>query len=169
MSDSVKARLAALAAEGRCDTVEGRPFLSLCVLESEMRYGLALRDDELVWARAQDGPSGEQVLIFSSVANAVRFVELVEQDRDALEATIAKAARAVGIDASEAVATLPVVAVATGLLDGRTPLFCRQTLRWVRPSELRELRAVIVGVAQDRSLPGDVRSLADRMTVPETD
>ncbi len=166
MSDSVEAQLAALAEQGRCETVEGRPFLPLCVLESDMRYGVALRDDELTWARAGEGPSGEQVLIFASRQSAVRFVELVEQDRDELESQIATAARAVGVDAADAIATLPVVDIVGGLLDGRTPLFCRQALRWLRPTELRELRDAIHAAAQDRTLPTDVRSLAERLTVP---
>ena len=166
MSDTLKARLAALIEEGSCDEVEGRPFLSLCTLESEMRYGLCLRDDELIWARAQEGPSGE-VLIFASGADAVRFVELVEHDRDLLEERIASAARERGLDPEAAVATLPVVTVVGGLLEGRTPLFCRQALRWLRPTELRPLRAAIAGVAEDRAMPRDVRSLAERLIVPD--
>lgn len=168
MSETLRQRLAALADEGRCETVEGRPFLPLCVLESEMRYGIALRDDELVWARAQDGRSGEQVLIFVTADDAVRFVELVEQDRDALEERIAGAARDAGLAAHDVIASLPVELVVRGLLDGRTPLFCRQALRWLRPTELRTLRSSIAGVADDRTLPRDLRSLAERLTVPET-
>jgi len=166
MTEGLRAGFEALTADGRCEVVEGRAFVPLLTLESEMRYGLALRDEELVWARAQDGAPGKAVLIFVEPGAEVRFVELVEHERDELESRVAAASEALGLDGAAAVASLPVLTIVGGLLNGRAALFCRQALRWLRPTELRPLRDAIAGVAEDRSLPQDVRSLAERLTVP---
>ena len=142
------------------EKVEGRPFLSLLVLDSKMRYGLAEQDGKMSWARVFDG-----VLLLFEPKVAMRFVELCEQDRDELEDRIAAAADKLGLDGREVADSLPAVELVAALLAGRVPMICRTALSWVLPTELRALRDAVSPLATDRSLPQDVRDRAARMTV----
>jgi hypothetical protein len=166
MSDVLRERFDELTGEGMVENVEGRPFLALLVLESEMRYGLALRDDTLVWARVHRDRGGQEVLVFAGEGTAERFVELFEHDRRQLEDRLEAAASELGLDGEAAVLSLPVSDLVTGVLAGRRALFCRWALRWILPTELRQLRDAIAPLAGDRALPHDVRDLATRLTVP---
>lgn len=166
MSDQLRERFDALLGEGALDSVEGRPFLPLLVLDSEMRYGLALRDEELCWARVHADRAGQAVLVFAESGTEERFVELFEHDRREIEDRLAACAADRGLDGDAAVLSLPVAEIVGGVLAARTPLLCRRALTWLLPSELRGLREKIAPLAEDGSLPQDLRGLAARLTVP---
>jgi hypothetical protein len=160
MTSSIEQFGALKAQDGALDSVEGRPFLTLVTMESGMQFGLVERDGALCWARAASG-----VLVFFEPGTERRFLEWFEEDREAFEDAIAEAASTRGFDGRAVADSVPAMALVEGILALRTPLVCRLALRWVLPTELRPLRSAIAGVAADRTLPQDVRDLAERMTV----
>jgi hypothetical protein len=60
----------------------------------------------------------------------------------------------------------PVADLVRAVLDKRISYLTRLALAWLRPTELRELRAEILAVSKDSFMPSPVRDLAGRLVVP---
>ncbi len=150
---------------GEAEQLRGHAFVALCTLESGARYGLCARLREelgpLSWARVHDG---ELTLLLPGTER--HFVELLENGRDALDEAIAQGARALALDADEAIASLPAPELVGAILETRSPHYCRLGLGFLRPTELRGLRDAIAALAADGAMPQHVRELAQRLVVP---
>jgi hypothetical protein len=159
MESTSSARIAEIFARG-----EGSgepPFLPLVTLDSEARYGL---DAELRWVLvAAEGTA--PVVIRKD--NVHLLHEALEWKRDRFDDAVTEAARAFALPEDEIVYSFPVIDLVRAILDKRVSYLTRLALSWLRPTELRELRAEIVSVSKDSFMPAPVRGLAERLTVPE--
>jgi hypothetical protein len=95
------------------------------------------------------------------------FAEVVEQPRDAFEEALAAGARAAELPPDEVVLSFPTLEVTRAVLAKNYAYLTRLALAFIRPSELREMRAAIVAVVEAKETPGPIRDLARRLTVPE--
>jgi hypothetical protein len=57
--------------------------------------------------------------------------------------------------------------VIRAVLEKEHPYLTRLALEWIRPTELRALRAELVAVTKAASMPLPVKDLAERLIVPE--
>lgn len=150
---------------GEAEQIDGHAFVGLCTLESGARFGLCARLREelgpLTWARIHEG-----ALTLLMPGNEKHFVELIENGRDALDDAIAAGAQAQRLDPDEAILSLPAPLLVRAILLTRSPHYCRLGLRFLRPTELRELRDAVAALATDGAMPQHVRDLAQRLVVP---
>jgi hypothetical protein len=172
LGDGIRERLEALVEEGKNDTVEGRPFAALAVLESGARCGLYLHDEGVGWAMAQ----GEILAPFQEPKGARAFVEVLEQPRGEFDDAIDRGAIELGFAGDPISFAFPAIDLVRTVLGGRatgavepaprrSAFLCRRALGWLLPSELRDLRVEIAAVADDTSLPTELRDLARRLVV----
>ncbi len=156
LSEAVREALDA----GRGEVLGGRAVLPLVTLESGGRVAI---DAELGWSllmpdgSVRPATAGEEHVLY----------EAVEQKRAEFEGAIEDAARAVGLDPDAVVLAFPSTGVVRAVLARRVPFLVSLALRWLLPSELRELRPDILRVAQGSDLPRPVRELAEHLVVPE--
>ena len=137
------------------------PFLPLVTLDSEARYGL---DAELRWILA--GPEGAEPLVITK-SNVHLLHEALEWKRSRFDDAVAEAARAHGLPEDEVVDSFPVFDLVRALFERRVVFLTRIALAFLRPSELREVRAEILVVSKDPLMPAPIRDLATRLVVPE--
>jgi hypothetical protein len=156
LADAVREALDA----GRGELVEGKRALPLVTLESGARVALV---EGGAWALL----SPEGALRVVGEGDAYVLHEVVEQKRADFDAALEGAARAAGLDADAVVLAFPSTAVVRVLLDRRVPYLVHLALRWLVPTELREVREEIVRVSKGSDLPLPVRELAQHLVVPE--
>ena len=137
-----------------------QPFVSLLTLDSGAQYGLTRSGEELVWAVKSDA----ELTAFSS-STAKRFVELIEHNRRDLDDRIEAAAADKGLPPIETALSLPVFELARILLRGPSHHFLFATMRWLQPTDLRELRDELKKIAENEELPQPMRDLAQRLVV----
>ncbi len=160
MDESLREQVAALLEEGKAESVGEESFLPIATLESGMRLGL---DAEGRWVAHPAG--GERLQVFESGAEKV-FHEAVEMPRADFEALLERGVTELGLP--ETVAwSFPAVELVSAMLEMRSPHMVRLALQWPLPSELRELRPLIVEAAESGIMPNAVRDLARRLVVPE--
>lgn len=145
---------------GRGATFDGRAAIPLVTLESGAVVALGA---DLGWLVAL--PDGRVLGATGGEEHVLH--EVLEQKRDAFEAAMEQGARAAGLDADAVVLAFPATAVVRAVLARRVPFLVHLALRWLLPSELRELRADILRVATGSDLPRPVRELAEHLVVPE--
>ncbi|MEZ4440341.1 MAG: hypothetical protein R3B72_14685 [Polyangiaceae bacterium] len=160
MAGILDTALAAALESGASETVDGRPFLTLLDFGTGRRYGLSLVDGEARWARALDG-----VVVLFGPGTERRFLEVLEHDRRGVDDRLEAAAAAAGLPGEETLFSFPVDALVAALLDERNPSDCRLALSWLLPTDLRGLREHIAPLADDSSLPLDLRDFAAHLTV----
>jgi|HubBroStandDraft_2_1064218.scaffolds.fasta_scaffold377077_2 hypothetical protein len=135
-------------------------FLPLVTLDSEARYGL---DAEARWIIVPaEGP-----VVRYEPATAHLFHEALEWKRDRFDDAIEESARAGGLPPIDVVFSFPAVDVVRAVLAKEHAYLTRIALQWIRPTELRELRAAIKAVALAPNMPLPVKDLAERLIVPE--
>lgn len=161
LDERIRSRLEALAETGATEAVEGRAFVSLAALDSGARCGLYLHDEGAGWAMEKGGILAP----FGSEKGTRAFVEVIEGPRAEFEAALDRAARDLGFEGDPLSFAFPAVELVRAVLAARTGFLCRLALLWLLPTELRELRDDIVGVAEDTSLPTELRDLARRLVV----
>jgi hypothetical protein len=158
MQSILAERIAEIFARGEG---EGDPrFLPLVTLDSDARYGI---DAELRWVLA--APDAAPLVIVKS--NIHLFHEALEWKRDRFDDAVTATARAHGLPEDDLIDSFPIFDLVRAILDKHTSYLTRLALAWLRPSELRELRAEIVLVTKDKFMPAPVRGLAERLVVPE--
>jgi hypothetical protein len=136
-------------------------FLPLVTLDSGARCGL---DREARWLLV---PEGDRPATRCTPAAAHLFHEALERKRARFDDAIEEAARACGLPAEHVVDTFPAVFVIRAVLEKEHPYLTRLALEWIRPTELRALRAELVAVTKAASMPLPVKDLAERLIVPE--
>jgi hypothetical protein len=136
------------------------PFVPLVTLDSEARYGL---DAEGRWILA--APEAAPLVIDKS--NAHLLHEALEWKRRRFDDAVTESARALGLPEDDVVDSFPVFDVVRALFEKKHAYLTRLSLEWLRPSELREVRAEILLVSKDKFMPPPVRGLAERLVVPE--
>lgn len=157
MQGMLRERVGAMLERGAGEPGAGAQVLPIVTVESGHRYAL---DAELRWhVLAPDG--GRAVLAAGDAVEALH--EAVEWKRDAFE----EGARQNDLPPDEVVFAFPSVPLARAMLSKRAAYLVRLALQWIRPTELRELRADIVRVASSAELPRPVKDLAERLVVPE--
>ena len=130
-------------------------------LASGAQFGLLLQAEQLCWARRH----GNETVVFSE-SSAKQFVEWLEQDRRELEDLVEKRAQQLELPGLETVLSLPVFELARVLLKGPSPYFVYQMMRWLQPTDLRELRVELKAVADNAEWPVPIRELASHLVVP---
>lgn len=136
-------------------------FLPLVTLESDARCGI---DADLVWVIAPaDGSAPKRCV----PGQEHHFYEALETKRTDFDNNLEKAAAEAGLPADEIVLAFPAVAVVRAVLQKEHAYLTWLALQWIRPSELRELRAEIVKVTKLRDMPARTKELAERLIVPE--
>jgi hypothetical protein len=145
---------------GGGETAGEHRFLPLVTLESGARYGL---DAEARWLIVPaEGPA-----IRYEVAVAHLLHEALEQKRDLFDEAIEEGARARGLPVDDVLFSFPAVEVVRAVLAREHAYLTRLALQWIRPTELRELRAEIKAVTRAPTMPVPVKDLAERLIVPE--
>jgi hypothetical protein len=156
LRDAVREQIEA----GRGASFAGRAALPLVTLESGAVVAL---DGDLGWLVAL--PDGRVLGATGGEEHVLH--EALEQKRDAFEAALEAGARAAGLDPDAVVLAFPATAVVRAVLARRVPFLVHLALRWLVPTELRELRADILRVATGSDLPRPVKELAAHLVVPE--
>lgn len=154
MSEQLVERLRALRDAGDVDEL----FVEVFTLDEDGCFGLLLDGR---WATLRDGGP---VAFEPSTASV--FVQLLEHGRDEIDVLMAQGAAAQGLPPEAVAESLPAVALVGAVLGMRSHHYCRLALMWLRPTELRPLRAQIAALAEDADLPEQLRALARRLTVP---
>jgi hypothetical protein len=157
MGQPLTERLAALLEAGEAEPYAEHHFVSVLTLDSGMRYGLI---EDGSWALVE----GDELTVFAP-GTEMLFVEVLEVPRDEFDDRVLEAGRGIGCDPEELLFSFPVVELVSATLASASPHFRRISLMWLLPTELRGLRQAILAVAQDRSMPGSLRELAQRMVV----
>lgn len=160
MERSLSAAVQEALDAGRGEVVAGRRALPLLVMESGAHFALTA---ELGWLLVK--PDGEVRAADPGDEHVLH--EAIEQKRAAFELALEEAARAQGLEPDALVLAFPATRVVRAVLTRRMPYLVRLALLWLLPSELRELRADIVGVSRGHDLPLPVRELAAHLVVPE--
>lgn len=161
MENTLGAAVRGLIEAGKGEQIKGLVVLPLLTLESETRLAI---DADLRWialppddrAPFIHGPGAEHVLS-----------EVIEWKRDDFESRLEEGARAHGLPPDEVVFAFPAVGVLRGVLGKAFPYYTRLALLWVRPTELRELRADLLAVSKTPNMPTPIKDLAERLVVPE--
>lgn len=162
MENPLDAALRALfSPEEGSEPAEKPAMAVLLVLESGAEFGLVLQDERACWARRHEGVT----LVFSE-ATAKHFVEWLEHGRRDLEARIETTAEEMGLPGLETVLSLPVFVFVRALLAGPSVYFVYQAMRWLQPTDLRELREELKTIAENPEWPDHVRDLAEHLVVP---
>jgi hypothetical protein len=158
METPLRARLQVLLAEGRGEG--SPPWLPLATLESGARYGL---DGDARWILS---PPDEGAVIAISAANVHLYHEALEQKRDGFEEALERSAKAHELPVDDVVFSFPAVELARAVMAKRVSYLTHLALMWLRTTELRVLRDDILAVTRDPTVPGPVKSLAERLVVP---
>jgi hypothetical protein len=148
---------------GGGEPIAGGPdrFLPLVTLDSGARCGL---DREGRWLLV---PGDGRPPTRYTPAAAYLFHEALEWKRARFDDAIEEAARPLGLPAYVVADSFPAVEVIRAVLEKEHPYLTRLALEWIRPTELRALRAELRAVTQAPSLPSPVKDLAERLIVPE--
>jgi hypothetical protein len=139
---------------------DGR-FLPLVTLDSGARCGL---DREARWVLV---PDDGRPATRCTPAAAHLFHEALEWKRARFDDALEAAARASGLPADEVVFAFPALDVVRGVLAKQHPYMTRLALEWLRPTELRDVRAELREVTRTPAMPLPVKELAERLIVPE--
>lgn len=145
---------------GRGATFDGHAAIPLVTLESESVVAIG---PDLGWLVAL--PDGRVRVATGGEEHVLH--EAVEQKRADFEAALERGARAAGLDPDAVVLAFPATAVVRAVLARRVPFLVHLALRWLVPTELRELRPDILRVATGSDLPLPVKELAQHLVVPE--
>ncbi|WP_437516635.1 hypothetical protein [Sorangium sp. So ce1099] len=161
MSANVRDLVRELLEAGGGEPIEGGRFLPLVTLESGARVGL---DSAATWVFAPEGGGAAQA--FAPERGRI-FFEVLESKRDDFDASIEAAAKAAGLPPEEVAFSFPAAEVVRAVLARGLPSMTRLALSWLRLTEVRALRADIMAVSRDPTMPVPIRDLAERLTVPE--
>jgi hypothetical protein len=161
MENTLGARVRELIEAGKGETIHGATALCLITLESQTRLALGA---DLRWIAFP--PEGREPFIYGPGSEHV-LCEAVEWKRDDFEAKLEEGARAHGLPPDEVVFAFPAVGMVRAVLAKAWPYLTRLALLWLRPTELRELRADILAVARTPNMPTPIKDLAERLVVPE--
>jgi hypothetical protein len=163
-SSTLGARLAEILDGGGGEPAPGLAethILLLVTLDSGARLGL---DREARWVLVFD--DGRPSARFAP-RDAHLFHEPIEWKRRRFDDAVEEAAGRHGLDALAVVDAFPAVEVIRAVLAKDHPYLTRLALEWLRPTELRELRAEIRKVTVTDTMPVAVKDLAERLIVPE--
>jgi hypothetical protein len=160
---TLDARVQELLDGGAGEPVAGGPerFLPLVTLESGARCGL---DREGRWLLV---PEGGHPATRCTPSTAYLFHEVLEWKRARFDEAMEAAARVHDLPAYPVVDAFPAVEVVRAVLAKEHPYLTRLALEWIRPTELRPLRAEIRAVTKAANMPVPVKDLAERLIVPE--
>lgn len=161
MSEELSTRVRDALEAGKGKTKDGVHYVPLVTLESETVIGL---DAELRWLAV---PPDERPPFVYGPGNEHVLSEVIEWKRADLEAAIESGAAALGLPEDDVLFSFPTVGIVRGILNKQSGYLIRLALQWLRTTELRELRADIARVAEDKYLPRPVKDLASRLIVPE--
>jgi hypothetical protein len=139
----------------------GVRFLSLAKLESGTEIAF---DRSMRWLAV---PSDEREPFVYGEGTEHVLTEAIESKRDDFEALLARGATALGLPPDDVVLAFPSVGLVRAVLAKPSTYLMRLALQWIHPSELRDLRADLVRVSQDKLLPRPIKDLAERLIVPE--
>jgi hypothetical protein len=145
---------------GGGESVGEHRFLPLVTLDSGARYGL---DAEAGWLIVPaEGPA-----VRYDLAVAHLLHEALEWKRDRFDEAIEEGARAAGLPVDDVLFSFPAVEAVRAVLAKDHAYLTRLALQWIRPTELRELRAAIKAVSLAPNMPLPLKDLAERLIVPE--
>jgi hypothetical protein len=154
------ARVREILEAGGGEIAGDQRFLPLVTLDSGARYGL---DVEARWLIVP--AEGPVVRYVPGVAHL--FHEALEWKRDRFDEALEAGARAHGLPVDDVVFSFPAVDAVRAVLAKEHAYLTRLALQWIRPTELRELRADIKAVTTQPTMPLPVKDLAERLIVPE--
>jgi hypothetical protein len=138
----------------------GDRFLPLVTLDSGARCGL---DAAGRWILV---PDDGRAPVRWAPELAHLFHEPLEWKRDRFDDAIEQAARALGLPPDDVVFAFPAIEVIRAVLAKQQSYLTRLALQWIRPTELRPLRADIVAVTKQDDIPAAIKLLAERLVVP---
>jgi len=159
-ANDLATRVAERIAEGAGESIAGASFLPLFALDSGAVIGL---DATATWVIVPD--DGRPPIICVSGAEHA-LIEAIESKREDFDAQLEAAAREKGLPPEAVSFAFPAVALVRGVLSGPSAYLIRLALRFLRPTELRDVRAEIVAIAESKNLPGSTKDLAKRLIVP---
>ncbi len=159
MSDALRERFDAIVEAGDSEGVQDRHFVAIFTLDSGLRYGLV---DDLSWALVD----GDRLTVFQN-GTETAFVEVLEHRRQQFDERLEQGAAACGFPAEEVLFSFPAMEIVRVMVEGASQHFCRLAMLWVKPSELRPLRSVLLGAAENSGWPAALRDLARRLVVHE--
>lgn len=160
MENNLRESVRAAIEQGRGEAASDLRFLPLVTLESGARVAV---DAEARWILIPEG--GAPTII--DEPNAHLYHEALEWKRSRFEESLAEAARSFGLPEDDAILAFPAVPLVRAVLGKRSSYLTRLALQWLLPSELRELRADILAVTRDPTMPGPIKDLAGRLVVAE--
>jgi hypothetical protein len=158
---TLRERVQAVLDAGGGQTADGHRFLPLITLESGGRYGL---DADLRWLVVS--PDGAAVSVFTPSSGHLMH-EALEWKREAFDGALEAAARSFDLPVDDVVFSFPVFDVIRAVFARKSSYMTRLALQWLRPTELRELRADIKAILDQPNMPRPVKDLAERLVVPE--
>ncbi len=178
---ALRDRLLALSEASETERVDERHFLGVFTLDSGYRYGLVFKGNESTPSESK--PSDDEPCDHGASAlgwavwtddglqlfterNASHFVEVLEHRRSDFDEQLERGAVELGLPALETLLSFPAVALIRVILTSFSQHFISLGLRWLLPSELRELREEIQRVANDKLMPQGLRELAAHLVVP---
>ena len=156
----LRERILAVLDAGGGEELGGQRFLPLVTLESGARYAI---DAELRWIVIAS--NGEASVVSAEKAHLLH--EALEWKRDRFDAEIEAAAKTHGLPVDDLVFSFPVFDLARAVLSRQSSYMTRLALEWLRPTELRPLRAEIKAVLDKPNIPSPIKDLAARLVVPE--
>lgn len=158
LSDSVRE---ALDAGSKGVTKGGVTYLPLMKLESETEIGL---DAALRWLAVpgDDCPP----FVYAEGSEHV-LSEVIESSRQTFDTSLEAGAVALGLPADDVLIAFPAVGIVRAILGKQSTYLIRLALQWLHATELRDIRADLIRVSQDKTLPRPVKDLAERLIVPE--
>jgi hypothetical protein len=162
-TSNLSARLSSILDGGGGELTPGGVdrFLPLVTLDSGARCGL---DGKARWILL---PDDGRPATRAAPDTAHLFHEVLEWKRARFDDALEAAARASDLPVDEVVFGFPTVDVIRGVLAKEHPYLTRLSLEWLRPTELRALRAELRAVTLCASMPLPVKELAERLIVPE--
>jgi hypothetical protein len=147
--------------EGKGEKVGSHAFLPLVTLESDTRVAL---DGNLDWLAV---PPDERTPFVYGEGCEHYLCECLEMKRDVFDTQLETAAKGHGLDPDAVVFAFPVIGLVRSILAKGSPYLTRLALFWLRPTELRDLRADILAVSRMQNIPMPLKELAARLVVPE--
>jgi hypothetical protein len=161
MDEQLAARVRESLEAGQGQAIGDSRFLPLVTMDSETRLGI---DSHLRWIALP--PDGRPPFIYGPGTEHV-ICEAIEMKRDVFEARLEEGARAVGLPPDDVLFDFPTVGLVRSILEKGSPYLTRLALLWLRPTELRDLRADIARVAKTPNMPTPIKELAAHLIVPE--